>query len=399
MESVVKRKILIFSTAYHPFVGGAEIAIKEITDRLKGDWEFDLITAQLQKDLPKTETKGSVTIYRIGIGNPMINKLVLPFFGAILAYKLNKQKKYFCFWAMMATFGSGAAYLSNIFNFFANTKRVPIVLSLQEGDSESHLKYRWGGMIALSWKLALRNTKILTAISNFLLNRAKKNGFKGESVLIPNGVDVVLFSKEISLETKEKLKKDLGKKTEDIFLVTTGRLVHKNGVDSIISALAKLPTHISLVVIGKGPEGSRLQRQAHDLGLSGRVKFLGFIPYDELPQYLSVCDIFIRPSRSEGFGNSFIEAMAAGLPVVATPVGGIPDFIDDKETGFFCSPDNPQSIAQAVNMILAETELTEKVVEQAFVRVKERYSWDHVALEMGRVFDTVIPLETAVARG
>ena len=106
-----------------------------------------------------------------------------------------------------------------------------------------------------------------------------------------------------------------------------------------------------------------------------------------MPKYLSVCDIFIRPSRSEGFGNSFIEAMAAGLPVIATPVGGIPDFVDDKETGIFCSPDNPQSIALAVMTLIREPLIRSHITEKAKARVLERYSWDHIALKMKAVFE------------
>ena len=141
--------------------------------------------------------------------------------------------------------------------------------------------------------------------------------------------------------------------------------------------------------IGKGDEGPNLQKQAKELKVSDRVKFLGFLPYKDIPKYLSVCDIFIRPSRSEGFGNSFIEAMAAGLPVIATPVGGIPDFVDDKETGFFASPDNPQSIKVAVMTLLNDKTLRDNIVQKAQNRVLGGYSWDRIANQMGAVFDRI----------
>ena len=384
------KHILVFSTAYYPFVGGAEVAVKEITNRLSHDFEFDLITAKFRKDLPKVEKIGAVTIYRLGFAKPSLDKILLPFLGALKALELQKTKNYFCLWGIMITFGSGALYLFNVLRLLSGQKKIPVVLTLQEGDSESHLKYKWGGLIALSWKLALRQTEILTGISNFLLNRAKKNGYKGKYALIPNGVDVSLFSKNQSDQVKTELKEKLGKRQDDVFLVTVSRLVKKNATDDIISALAYLPKNIKLIVIGKGIEGFRLQKQAKDLNLTDRVKFLGFIKYEDLPKYLSVCDIFIRPSRSEGFGNSFIEAMASGLPVIATPVGGIPDFLDDKETGIFCSPDNPQSIAESVKILLENKELVSKITEKAYDMVVSSYSWDHVAKEMKeKVFDYV----------
>src|SRR3989344_1919018 len=377
-----KRRILIFSTAYYPFVGGAEVAIKEITDRLGNDFDFDLITARLQKI-------GNVNVYRTGVGRVVLDKLILPFVGVRLVSKLYKQNNYFCFWAMMVTFGSGAGFLYNIFRKLSGRKKIPIILTLQEGDSESHLKYKWAGLIALSWKLALWQTDFLTGISNFLLNKAKRNGYKKEVFLVPNGVDVRIFSQKIEDKTKIEIKKSLAKKEGDVFLVTSGRLARKNAIDDIISALTLLPENISLLIIGKGDEGPNLQKQAKELKVSDRVKFLGFLPYKDIPKYLSVCDIFIRPSRSEGFGNSFIEAMAASLPVIATPVGGIPDFVDDKETGFFASPDNPQSIKVAVMTLLNDKTLRDNIVQKAQNRVLGGYSWDRIANQMGAVFDRI----------
>jgi glycosyltransferase involved in cell wall biosynthesis len=382
-----KKKVLIFSTAYFPFVGGAEISVKEITDRLSNEFDFDLITARFNKDLPRFEKIGSVNVYRLGSGKKLFDKVFLPFRGAILSYKLSKSKNYYCFWGIMATFGSGAGYICNIFRKITGKKKVPMVLTLQEGDSENHLNYRWFGLIALSWKLALRQTNVLTGLSGFLIKRARKSGFKGEAVLVPNGVDLALFTKEIDEQTKNRIKKDLGKNENDVFLVTTSRLNHKNAVDDVIRSLKLLPENISFIVIGKGEDGFKLQKLADTLGVADRVKFLGFIPYQDLPAHLSVCDIFVRPSRSEGFGNSFIEAMAIGLPVIATPVGGIPDFIDDRLTGLFCAPDSPQSIAKSVETILGDKELVEGILRRAKERVVERYNWDQIAKEMKKVFD------------
>ncbi|MFA5889119.1 MAG: glycosyltransferase family 4 protein [Candidatus Paceibacterota bacterium] len=387
-----KKKILIFSTAYYPFVGGAEVAVKEITDRLgssTGEFEFDLITAKLKKDLPSVEKIGVVNIYRIGAGRPLFDKLFLPFRGAILAKKLHKTNNYSLLWGIMITFGSGAGYLFNILQSLTGRKKVPIVLTLQEGDSESHLQYRWLGLIALSWRLAFRRTNYLTGISNFLLHRAKKNGYKGPLALVPNGVDLSVFTRGVNDEDKNELKNRLGKKEGNIFLVTSGRLTHKNAVDDIISALPSLPNNIFLLVIGKGERGSYLQKQTRQLKVVDRVKFLGFLPHEQIQKYFSVCDIFVRPSRSEGFGNSFIEAMASRLPVIATPVGGIPDFIDDKETGIFCSPDSPQSIVRAVNLLCGDRVLRDKIVENAVRRVNERYGWADITAQMKEVFNKI----------
>ncbi|MFZ2621032.1 MAG: glycosyltransferase family 4 protein [Minisyncoccia bacterium] len=376
------KRILIFSTAYFPFVGGAEVSIKEITDRLSSEFEFDLITARLQKDLPRVEKISKVTVYRIGMGVPLLDKLWLPIGGAVRAWHLNNYQSYHCLWGVMVTFASGAGYVLNISRRLLGKKKIPMVLTLQEGDSEVHLKYRWFGLLALSWRLALSQTDILTGLSNFLLERARKNGYKGKSILVPNGVNLEVFTKKINEKDKTDIKKSLDKKEGEVFLVTTSRLVHKNGIDDVISALVDLPKNIKFVVIGVGDLKVRLQKQASDLGVSDRVKFLDLIPNVDLPKYFSVCDIFIRASRSEGFGISFIEAMASNLPVIATAVGGIPDFLDNKETGLFCLPNNPKSIVKAVKLLLDDKDLRENIIKKAHDMVVERYSWDRIANSM-----------------
>ena len=129
-----KRKILIFSTAYYPLVAGAEVAVKEITDRLSGMFDFDLMTAKLQSDLLSVEKIGNVTVYRIGSGHPMLDKILLPFRGAVLTSRLQKQNDYFCFWGIMVTFGSLAGYIFNLSRSLTGRKMIPMVLTLQEGD-------------------------------------------------------------------------------------------------------------------------------------------------------------------------------------------------------------------------------------------------------------------------
>ena len=112
------------------------------------------------------------------------------------------------------------------------------------------------------------------------------------------------------------------------------------------------------------------------------MTFVGSVEPHEVPGHLSAGDVFVRPSRSEGFGNAFVEAMAVGLPVVATPVGGIVDFIQHKETGILCEPDNPESLAQEVYGLMTDDALRTHVAQNAQEMVKSRYDWDLIALRM-----------------
>ena len=284
------------------------MAIKEITDKLP-EIEFDLITAKQHNNFPDVEKIGNVTIHRLGFGNSALDKLLVPYLGAARAIKLNKEKDYAVFWCMMVTFASGAAYIANWFQ-----RRVPIILTLQEGDSEDWLRYRWLGLIDLSWRLALRYATEVTTISSYLANRAKGLDYKKDVKVIPNGVDVKRFQTNQHRVLVQ----------EEIVLITTSRLVTKNGIKDIINSLKFLP-NAKLRILGTGPLESELKILANSLP----VEFLGSVSQDDIPKYLHEADIFVRPSLSEGQGISFIEAMAAGLPVIATPVGGIVDFLLD----------------------------------------------------------------------
>ena len=376
------RKILIFSTAYYPFVGGAEVAVKEITDRISSA-EFDLITAKFRRDLPKTQKIGNVNVYRLGIGIPFLDKLLLPFWGTIKAISLNKKNNYACFWCMMVSFASGAAYIANIFS----TKKVSIVLTLQEGDSEKYLKTKWLGLIDLSWCLALKRSSIVTVISNYLGERARRSGFKGKIELIPNGVDIDHYSEIFSREELNELSDKLGRKNENIIiLISTSRLVTKNGLDLVIRALPLLPNNIHFFNFGFGKDKKYLTGLANSLGVGSRVHLEDHPGHDILPEYLKIADIFIRPSRSEGQGISFLEAMAAKIPVIATPVGGIVDFLMEGETGYFCQPENPESIAEAVGKVISDPNKNQ-IIENAYRMTCEKYDWNLIAKQIEKVFN------------
>lgn len=383
MESK-KPTILIFSTAYHPFIGGAEVAVREITDRLF-DFEFHMITARFNRLLPKVEKVGAITVYRIGLGIPLLDKLVLPVAGGLKALLLKRKNNYKAYWCIMVTFASLAALKAN----FLSRKKVPIILTLQEGDSEEYFKKKWGGLIETCWNLLLKKTTHLIAISNYLKEKARAMRYHGDVSIIPNGVDVKKFSDPISLEERKRLRTEFDLQDHDTALITVSRLTAKNGIEDVIRALPLLPRSVKFLIFGKGELREPLRLLAKEKDVSDRVSFRGFVTHKELPKALQASDIFIRTPLSEGFGNSFVEAMAAGIPVIATPVGGIVDFLKDEETGLFAEVQSESSIATAVMRFVHDENLKSHVVETAFKMVKEKYDWDIIAEQMRRVFGKI----------
>lgn len=357
-------RILIFSVAYHPVEGGAEIATKEITSRLPGI-EFDMITLRHADAHAASERVGNVDVHRIRAG-----KVSFPFKAARLARRLHRTRRYDAVWAIMAAHAGAAAWL-----FRRRAPEVGYVLTLQEGHPIEYMERR-SRLVRPLLRRVMSTPDVVQAISTYLVRYARAMGFTGRVEVVPNGVDAEAFRDTGPLRSRAGLT-----------LITTSRLVEKNAVGDIIDALALLPADARLVVIGVGPLEADLRARAAAQGVQERVEFRGHVPHAEIPHHLHHADIFVRPSISEGFGNSFIEAMAAGLPVIATPVGGIVDFVRDGETGVFCEVGNPRSLADQVMRLQADPVLRAALRVNGERLARERYTWDLVAAAMrDRVF-------------
>ncbi len=391
------KKVLIFSLAYYPkHVGGAEVAIKEISDRIpKEEIEFHMVALRFDDTLPEVEQIGNVLVHRIGLTrrNPTmadlgkfplyLNKFIFQFSAAKKASELHKKYHYDAVWAMMAhSVGVPAGIFKTLH------PKVKYLLTLQEGDPIPYIKKK----MLLVYPLFVRGfTKadMVQAISTYLSKWARDMGFKGKMEIIPNAVNIKHFSQEFSSEEIKTIKAKLKKKDGDIFLITTSRLVKKNACDDVIKALTLLPENVKFAILGIGPDEAMLRTLAKEKGVSEKVLFLGQIEHYEMPKYLKACDIFIRPSLSEGMGNSFVEAFAAGIPVIATQEGGISDFLFDPElnpskppTGRAVKPRDPEGIARAVKLLLNDKEKTSEIIINAKKLALEKYDWDTIARDM-----------------
>jgi len=366
------KRILIFSTAYYPVVGGAEVALNELTDRMPS-MRFDLVCARLKKGLADHERIGNVEVYRVGFGYSF-DKYLLPIFGPLCALRFAPEGT--AVWSMMASY---AGFASLFYCWMRPSTN--LLLTLQEGDPLETYSRRLGLFGFLQTWLFKRANRV-QAISRFLGEWAVRAGHRHPVEIIPNGVDIDSFSKPISAERRRELRTGLGFTDEDIVLVTASRLSLKNAVDDVIRALPALSMRVKFLLIGVGEDEAMLRTLTDELGVNERVVFAGHRSHAELPELLRASEIFIRPSLSEGLGNAFLEAMAADVPIIGTPVGGIPDFLADGQTGILCEPRNPESIVKAVDRLLAEPGLRSRVVEQGAKLVKDDYDWKKISKQM-----------------
>ncbi|MBX4195806.1 glycosyltransferase family 4 protein [Candidatus Parcubacteria bacterium] len=385
------KRILIFSLSYYPLVGGAEVAIREITNRLP-DYEFDMITMRFDSLDKPEERIGNVNVYRVGNGSSYINKILFVPRAVFKAWKLNREKGYGKFWAMM----TNMVFPISVLRIFGN--RTPYVLTLQDGDPFEYVFERLRIRIfSPLLRYGFKHASVVQPISTFLANWATKMGCERIEI-VPNGVNVEHFTKGGSQSEQLEVKREIGKMQGDIFLVSSSRLVRKNGLEDVVSALTYLPENISFINFGVGPEKNNLLTLAKKLGVERKVRLFDHPGNDMLPKYFHASDIFIRPSLSEGQGISFLEGMAAGLPVIATPVGGIPDFLFDPDktphkppTGLFVNVHDPESIARQVTRLINNPNLRETLVVNAKRMVREKYDWNLIAEQMKkRVFEPVL---------
>lgn len=347
------------------------MAVKEITDRI-ADIQFDMLTCRLDSQLPVFEKIGNVNIYRI-----KTPKLLFPFFGCFMAGKLHKKNQYNAIWSIMASYaGFGALF------FKLTHPHVPFLLTLQEGDPIDYIEKKVRFVSPLFKKIFTR-ADFVQAISNYLGDWAREMGFRGPLEIVPNGVDVKKFNPPAGGQISDF------KTNENKVLITVSRLVKKNAIGNIIEALRYLPGNVKLWILGTGSLEKELKFLVSSFNFQDRVKFLGHISHNDLPEYFQKADIFVRPSLSEGLGNSFLEAMAAGIPIIGTRVGGIPDFLKDGETGLFCETNNPKSIAEKVKLLLENDELRRKIVFNARELVVKNYDWNLIAERMRKIFSNL----------
>jgi rhamnosyl/mannosyltransferase len=171
-----------------------------------------------------------------------------------------------------------------------------------------------------------------------------------------------------------------------------GRLRYYKSLDTLLQAMPQIP-QACLTVVGTGPMQQSWQGLAQELGLAGRVNFVGEVGDNDLPDYYRQADLFVLPSnaRSEAFGIVLLEAMASGLPCVTTELGtGTSWIVQDGETGFVVPPLNPAALAQAINAIAADEALRQRFGQAALVRVKAEFSKEVMVHRVMQVYEELL---------
>jgi glycosyltransferase involved in cell wall biosynthesis len=227
------------------------------------------------------------------------------------------------------------------------------------------------------------------SVSDSLRRLALQLGVPAERTeVVGNGVDIERFQPVDRAAARAKF----GLPADAKVLVSVGALVERKGMDRVIELMPALLEHHPglhyLIVGGASPEGdnrAELEAQAARLGLAGRVHFLGALPPDELKWPLSAADVFVLATRNEGWANVFLEAMACGLPVVTTDVGGNAEVVCRPELGLLVPFGDGAALTAALNRALAHEWNRTAILEYARAN-----QWDRRVAQLLRAFEALM---------
>lgn len=374
-KSTIKKNILIFFWYYSP-PGGAELFIKEITERLSHGYNFEIITAQCKKNLPKKERINGVLVHRVGVGNFLIDKFLFPLFSIPLAFKIKKDKRISLIHGVIA---NPAGFSAMFFHLLTKT---PFLLTEQSGNLDQKAR-DLTPITFWIYKKIYQNSDFIHVISNFLKKTILSLGITEDKMkVVPNGINL----SELKLSLKKGIEKEKYK------IVCVARLEKYKGIEYLIEALPKILNtfpETKLILIGEGQERNNLELKIRKLGLESKVELKGEIPHEKIYEELAKSNVFILPSLEEGQGLVVLEAQAAQVPVVATNVGGIPDFIRDGESGVLVEPKNPLKLSQSVIRIFSDPEFAQNLVKNASTNL-EKYDWRNIAGEIDQIYKQLI---------
>ncbi len=239
-----------------------------------------------------------------------------------------------------------------------------------------------------------QNAQGVTACSPELYESALNLGAHPVSThLILWGADPEIFD---FCSSKSALREKMSLEQETQIVLALGRLVGKKGFDVLIRAmpevLAACPK-TCCIIAGAGPEESRLKTLAANLGVTDRVRFPGFIPWNQVPEYLHLSDLFVAPSihdagNLDGLPTVILEAMAAGKPVVASNVAGIPLVVIHNETGLLVPEKDQNALTDAICRLLKNGELRDQLGKNGRRRVRDELNWHQVAQQFVAMYET-----------
>ena len=207
--------------------------------------------------------------------------------------------------------------------------------------------------------------------------------------VIPNGIDLESYE---GLPLKAAARAQLALCVDEKIIAFVGTLLAIKGLRYLVEAMRSVRREDAtarLVLVGDGVERQRLELLVRERGLGDCVTFVGRVYNDVVPHYLAASDVFVLPSLSEGFPVTILEAMAAGAPIVASRVRGLPEIVEEGQNGFLVEPGSPEQLADRILLLLGDDDLRARISANNREKAKA-YSWESVVDRLEEVYQVVV---------
>jgi glycosyltransferase involved in cell wall biosynthesis len=270
--------------------------------------------------------------------------------------------------------------------------KVPVVIHTVHGFAFTAPLPKWQRQLYIALeKMAGRWCDALIFISKPLMAEAGKLGIGDPKTYayIPSGIDTKAFQNGNNNGNRELKRRMLGLTDHVPIIGTVSRLVKDKGLELILEAAAQLKAKglkFHMVWVGDGPMRAELERLAQKLGVADRFSITGMCT--DVPAWLSCFDIFVLPTMWEGMGRVFLEAQAAGIPVIGTKVGGVPDVVRDGETGILIQPNDAKTLAETIELLITNTELRRQMgIAAAQFASNEQFQVEFMVRKIEEVYE------------
>jgi len=379
-------KILGFNYEYPPLGGGGGIVHSLIAEELARRHEVTVITSAYG-DLPSTEIRNGVEIHRVPVlarsdapVASLVSMLCYPPAAWHRAARLLRRRRFDVVNGHFAVPTGPGSLLA------AKTARLPHVLSLHGGDifdpSKGLSPHRVPGLRSVVTSMLRRSDAVVAQSTNTRDNAYRYYPYTGPIEIIPLGIRQPVY--------EPAPRSRLGLPSEGFVLVTIGRLIKRKAIDRLLTVLARPECRPAcLVVVGDGPQLLPLQSMARQLGIADRVQFAGQVTEQHKWQLLSAADVYVSTTMHEGFGLVYLEAMAAGLPVITYDHGGQTDFLRHEQTGYLVPCGNTDALAAALVKALANRSQLEQM-GQANRHGSSEYGIERCAQRYEALFERVL---------
>ena len=279
---------------------------------------------------------------------------------------------------------------------YAKKKNLPFVITYHADAQETGGNFIRNTATALYNRYVLdrvlSNADAIIATSNSYIDESKYLGkYRDKIKVVPNGINLRDFKVDLS---KEECRSRLGLPCDKKIILFFGNVVAYKGPDVLLNAfeiIKKSYPDVILLYAGRGGMQADLQKLSEEMSISDSVIFAGFVEEELKPLYYHSADIFCLPSvtLAEAFGIVNLEAMACGLPVVSSKLGGIPDVIQNGKNGIIVEPGNVEALANALLKLLEDDELQVKMSLEG-KSMSEDYSWTKIAEETEKIYENLL---------